>query len=94
MAAAFADPGYSMEPPAPAERHYAPAEVAELWQFNVETIRRMFEDEPGVVVLQGPLRKGNAPIRPSEFRTVSWSAFTDAFRGNIHTLCSNSIDAT
>ena len=41
-----------------AERHYAPSEIAELWQLNVETIRRLFQNEPGVIVLEGPARKG------------------------------------
>lgn len=55
---ALMEPGYSMETPAPAERHYTPAEIAELWQFDVETVRRLFQDEPGVVVLQAPFKKG------------------------------------
>ena len=63
MAAALTDPGYSMEPPAPAERHYAPSEVADLWHFNVETIRQLFRDEPGVVVLQAPVKKGKRPYK-------------------------------
>ena len=46
------------EAPTPAELHYAPSEVAELWQYNVDTIRRLFEDEPGVLVLQSPMKKG------------------------------------
>ena len=58
MAAPFADPGDSMEAPAPAERHYRPSEVAELWKFNVETIRRLFQDELGILVLQSPVKKG------------------------------------
>lgn len=40
------------------ERHYAPSEVAERWNLNVETIRRIFQDEPGVLVFQSPVRKG------------------------------------
>ena len=44
--------------PLPIERHYSPAEIAKLWKFNVETIRRMFLDEPGVVVLQSAVKKG------------------------------------
>ena len=47
-----------MEPPNPAERHYAPSEVAVLWHLNVETIRRLFQDVPGVLVFQSPARKG------------------------------------
>jgi hypothetical protein len=32
------------------ERHYTPRELAELWKFDESTIRRMFIDEPGVLV--------------------------------------------
>ena len=63
MADALTHPGPSVETPAPAERHYAPLEVAELWQFNVETIRQLFQDEPGVVVLQSPIKKGKRPYK-------------------------------
>jgi hypothetical protein len=31
--------------------------VAELWQFSVETVRRLFRDEPGVMVLKAPIKK-------------------------------------
>ena len=56
-------PGSLAEMPTPAERHYAPAEVAELWQFDVETIRRLFQAEAGVLVLQAPVRKGRRPYK-------------------------------
>ena len=49
--------------PAPNERHYTAAAVAELWQFDVETIRRLFENESGVVVLQAPTTKGKRPYK-------------------------------
>lgn len=32
------------------ERHYTPQELAELWQLDESTIRRLFIDEPGVLV--------------------------------------------
>ncbi len=51
------------ESPAPAERHYTASEVGALWCLNVETIRRMFQDETGVVVLQGPVKKGKRPYK-------------------------------
>ena len=34
-----------------AERHYSPAEVAELWSLSVDSIRKIFENEPGVLVI-------------------------------------------
>ena len=48
----------SLESLVSVERHYSPSMVAELWHFDVETIRRIFQDEPGVVVLQAPTKKG------------------------------------
>lgn len=32
------------------EHHFTPRELAELWKFDESTIRRMFMDEPGVLV--------------------------------------------
>jgi hypothetical protein len=31
------------------ERHYSAAELAQLWNLDATTIRRMFQDEPGVL---------------------------------------------
>jgi hypothetical protein len=31
------------------ERHYSVAEIAELWSVSACTVRRMFENEPGVL---------------------------------------------
>ena len=33
----------------PFERHYKPQELAELWNVDENTIRRVFQDEPGVL---------------------------------------------
>jgi hypothetical protein len=46
-----------------AERHYTPSEVAALWRLSVETVRRLFQNEPGVMVLQAPIRKGKRPYK-------------------------------
>jgi hypothetical protein len=32
------------------EHHFTPRELAELWKFDESTIRRMFIDEPGVMI--------------------------------------------
>jgi hypothetical protein len=39
--------------PSFAERHYAVAEIAELWNLSSDAVRRLFQDEPGVLVLGG-----------------------------------------
>ena len=31
------------------EQHFEPSELAELWRVDATTIRRMFQDEPGVL---------------------------------------------
>jgi hypothetical protein len=33
----------------PFERHYTPKELAEIWRLDESTMRRMFQDEPGVL---------------------------------------------
>lgn len=38
------------------QKHYSPKELAELWAVSEETIRRVFRDRPGVVVLGGKKR--------------------------------------
>jgi hypothetical protein len=35
----------------PAERHYAVAEVAEMWNLSPDKVREIFEHEPGVLVI-------------------------------------------
>jgi hypothetical protein len=63
MAAVGNAPNNAMEEPAPAEQHFTAAEVAAIWNLNVETIRRIFQNEPGVMVLQSPTKKGKRPYK-------------------------------
>jgi hypothetical protein len=37
-----------------AVRHYSPVEVAQLWSLSVDSVRKIFENEPGVLVLGNP----------------------------------------
>ena len=39
------------------ERHYDPAEIAEAWGVNAETVRRIFRNEPGVLVISSDRKK-------------------------------------
>jgi hypothetical protein len=34
------------------ERHYTPEEVGGLWKLSTDTVRRLFEREPGVLVIE------------------------------------------
>jgi hypothetical protein len=38
------------------ERHFSPAELAELWSLSEDTIRRMFENESGVLIFENSSR--------------------------------------
>jgi hypothetical protein len=38
------------------EQHYQPKDLAKLWGFSVETIRKWFEDEPDVLIEDRPER--------------------------------------
>jgi transcriptional regulator GlxA family with amidase domain len=46
------------------ERHYTVAELAERWNLSRDTIRRMFESEPGVVVFK------HAKLNKRVYRTL------------------------
>lgn len=37
-----------------AERHYSVAEVAAMWNLSQDAIRKIFQNEPGVLILGGP----------------------------------------
>jgi hypothetical protein len=39
------------------ERHFTPKELAVLWRLDESTIRRMFIDEPGVMIYGKERRK-------------------------------------
>jgi hypothetical protein len=45
------------------ERHYSPAELGELWNLSADTIRRTFENEPGVLVFENPERASSRRFR-------------------------------
>jgi len=34
------------------ERHYTPDELAAIWSLSADTVRRLFEREPGVLVIE------------------------------------------
>ena len=48
------------------ERHYSVAELGKIWNLSQKTIRRMFENEPGVLQWgrgESRLRRGYVTIR-------------------------------
>ena len=45
------------------ERHYSPAELGELWNLSADTVRRIFENEFGVLVFENPVRSSSRRFR-------------------------------
>jgi hypothetical protein len=45
------------------ERHYSPTELAQLWSLSTDTVRRIFENEPGVLVFENPVRSSSRRFR-------------------------------
>ena len=45
------------------ERHYSAAELGEQWNLSADTVRRMFESEPGVLVFENPVRSSSRRFR-------------------------------
>jgi hypothetical protein len=41
------------------ERHFSPADLAETWSLSQDTVRRMFENEPGVLIFENSERSSS-----------------------------------
>jgi hypothetical protein len=40
------------------ERHYSVSEIAAMWNLSVDLVRKLFRNEPGVLVLGSVKRRG------------------------------------
>jgi hypothetical protein len=47
------------------DQHYVPRELAKLWHTSPNTIRRLFRDEPGVILIEPP-----TPKKPRKRRLI------------------------
>lgn len=64
------------------ERHFKPRELAKIWAFDESTIRRWFEDEPGV------LKIGRTVSRNGKRRKVSLR-IPESIAEKVHRMRSN-----
>jgi hypothetical protein len=53
--------------PTAVEKHFHPEEVAEIWGVSKATIRRVFEKEPGVLLIGEPSRRVGRALRRGYF---------------------------
>jgi hypothetical protein len=64
------------------EKHYAPAELGELWNLSADTVRRMFENEPGVLVFENAVRSSSRRFRtlriPASIAERVYSRFSNS----------------
>lgn len=57
------------------EQHYSPQEIAALWGMSADTVRRLFEDAPGVLKISMPrLLKNQRKHRPHVLLRIPASA--------------------
>lgn len=47
----------------PQETHYTPKDVAELWKISVDTVRRIFSEESGVIRIECRPGRNYATLR-------------------------------
>jgi hypothetical protein len=64
------------------ERHFSPSELAEQWNLSADTVRRMFESEPDVLVFENPVRSSSRRFRtlrvPQSVAQREYSRFSNA----------------
>jgi hypothetical protein len=65
------------------ERHYAPDELGKLWNLSADTVRRLFEREPGVLVIE----RGAARAR--RYRTLR---IPESVAARVHRRLTNPVD--
>lgn len=46
-----------------AERHYTPEELGSLWSLSADMVRRLFEREVGVLIIERPRLQGKRRYR-------------------------------
>src|SRR5258708_20688562 len=51
------------------EQHYSPAQLAEQWNLSEDTVRRIFEREPDVLIFENPERGSRRSEHRSEEHT-------------------------
>ena len=73
-----------METPAPVfERHFSPEELGKLWSLSADTVRRLFEREPGVLIIE------RTKTRARRYRTFR---IPESVASRVHRRLTNPLD--
>ena len=62
------------------ERHYAVTEIAEMWNLSPDKVRELFEDEPGVLVMEIAIPVTRDAMLRCGFRTPYYSGSIGDYR--------------
>jgi len=62
------------------ERHYTVAEIAAMWSLSKDAVRRIFQNEPGVLVLGGHSR--------ARKRRYTMLRIPQSVLERVHSICS------
>jgi hypothetical protein len=65
------------------ERHYSPQDLAEVWGLSADTIRGLFEKEPGVLVIESCVKN-----RARRYRTMR---IPESVAMRVHRRSTNSV---
>jgi hypothetical protein len=65
------------------EHHYSPDELGKLWNLSTDTVRRLFEREPGVLVIE------QAKTRARRYRTLR---IPESVATRVHRRLANPLD--
>jgi hypothetical protein len=68
------------------EKHYTCKELGKVWGLSDETIRRMFEDTPGVLRISNPKIRSKRKTRVSMRIPASVAARVHAMPGWVHVV--------
>ena len=67
------------------DRHYTVAELAKIWHLAPNTIRRLVEDEPGVL----RITRGDSSYRPRKHRKMTQIRIPERVALRVHARLSN-----
>ena len=60
-----------------AEHHYSVGQIAEMWGLSTDAVRKIFQEEPGVLVLGAPGQFPQAPLHDVTGAGMVYAEFID-----------------
>lgn len=83
MAVSSYSPSMMVEQGVALERHFSPEQLGDIWGLSADTIRRVFEGEPGVLIIE------HARTSARRYRTLR---IPESVALRVHRRMSNSLN--